>query len=157
MKIHYSQRIYNIYNGMKGRTGNRSNPKYRLYGARGIKCLWISFEDFKNDMYESYKLHIKIFGERNTSIDRIDNNGNYCKENCRWSTYKEQANNRRNNKFYYFRGKKLNLTDWSKELGVSVGTLYTRIKFGWNIDDVLSTPPQKNGWKQKRLNRFSIY
>mgnify|MGYP001605568036 FL=1 len=77
---------------MKARCNNPKNHKYPIYGARGIKCLWNKFEDFRDDMYESYLEHVKEFG-KNTSIDRIDVNGHYCKENCRWATAKEQSIN----------------------------------------------------------------
>lgn len=61
--------------------------------------MWKDFESFKNDMYESYLLHIKEHWIKNTSIDRIDNNWNYCKENCKWATRKEQSVNKRNSHY----------------------------------------------------------
>jgi hypothetical protein len=85
----YGTRTYRTWNMMKQRCTNPGNTSYKSYGGRGIKICdkWLtSFEDFHKDM-----------GDRpeGMSLDRVDNNGGYCKENCKWSTPKEQASNRR--------------------------------------------------------------
>lgn len=81
-------RIYYSWNSMKRRCLNKNNPAYKYYGGRGITICkeWLKFENFYKDMGDRPK---------NKSIDRINNNGNYCLENCKWSTPKEQNNNRR--------------------------------------------------------------
>jgi hypothetical protein len=120
-------RFYNIWSSMKSRCDNSNNIGYRLYGGKGIKIEWNNFLEFKSDMYSIYLEHVKNFGELNTSIDRINYNGNYSKENCRWATCKEQSNNRSSNRLLTFNNKTQSLSLWAKELNINYNTLRTRL------------------------------
>ena len=91
-----ASKFYNIWRGILKRCNNKTHKSYPRYGGRGIKVLWESFEDFRNDMYESYLKHQERFGGKNTTIDRIDNDKHYYRKNCRWATWKQQAVNRNN-------------------------------------------------------------
>jgi len=89
-------RFYRIWRGMKTRCYNKNSDAYKYYWKRGIKIYskWInSFELFRDDMYIDYVLHY-MANNWDTSIDRINVNWNYSKENCRWTTMKEQNNNK---------------------------------------------------------------
>lgn len=93
------QRFYNIWAGMKKRCLREKNKDYFRYGGMGVQVCekWLTFENFRDDMWDSYQQHVKKHGDKNTSLDRFPNkNGNYEPSNCRWSTNKEQCRNRRN-------------------------------------------------------------
>ncbi len=126
-------RFYNVYHKMVDRCNNENEPAYPRYGGRGIKCLWSTFEEFKDDMYESYLDHIEKHGDKNTSIDRIDNDGNYCKENCRWATKEEQGNNKRNNRIVIIDGEQLTAKQASERYNINYHTVHTRLRRGKDI------------------------
>lgn len=86
-------KIYNTFSMMKQRCNNKNHKGYLRYWWRWIKCEWNNFEEFYKDMYDSFIEHLQKHWKKNTSLDRINNNWNYYKENCRWVTSKEQANN----------------------------------------------------------------
>ena len=90
-------RFYKIWAGMVKRCKNEKAKQFIDYGGRGIKVCrqWSEFENFRDDLYESYLKHVDMYGEKNTSIDRIDVNEDYTPNNCRWATASEQCRNQR--------------------------------------------------------------
>jgi hypothetical protein len=88
-------RFYKIFHWMVNRCTLPTATNYFRYGWRWIKCEWEgNFDKFRDDMYIEYLEHATKFTEKNTSLDRIDNDWNYCKSNCRWTTQSEQNFNR---------------------------------------------------------------
>lgn len=134
----YGTKFYNTWMHIKTRCFNSKDIMFSYYGGRGIKCLWNSFKEFRDDMYESYLKHVAEFGEKQTTIDRIDNDGNYCKENCRWATLQEQQINRSTTHFLTFKGQTKHIAEWARILGINGQTLHERIKRGWDTNHVLS-------------------
>jgi hypothetical protein len=131
--------LYRTYLSMSSRCNYKSHTFYTRYGGRGIKCLWKNYKEFKKDMYDSYIKHFKVYGRRDTTLDRIDNDGNYCKENCRWATQKEQKNNTMRSVFLTFNNQTMTMGEWGKKLGIHKSTLKYRLKRGWSVERALST------------------
>jgi len=134
-------RFYVIYCNIRSRCNGHKD-----YKGRDIKICdkWLDFKNFRDDMYKSYLKHVEEFGEKNTTIDRMDNDGNYYKKNCRWATQKEQQNNKRNNYSITYKGQTRNIAQWAKELNFHFNILHNRIIRGWTIERALTQRPSHN-------------
>jgi len=124
---------YGVWVHMIQRCTNPARDAFAGYGGRGVKVCprWReSFQAFYDDM-----------GPRpgpGYSLDRIDFNGNYEPDNCRWATAAEQANNKSNNRRLAFNGQNLTVAQWAKRLGIPQETLYARLNRGWPIERILT-------------------
>jgi len=134
-------RLYNIWNGMKGRCSLQTLSCYKYYGDRGIKVCeeWQTFEPFYDwAMANGYRDDL--------TIDRIDVNGNYEPTNCRWITQREQALNTRRNHYITYNGETKILEEWAMLLGINHSTLIERLNRWNSIEEALTIP---KGGKQK--------
>lgn len=121
---------YSSWQHIKERCLNPNNKYYKNYGGRGITICeeWMNFENFLSDMG---------LATDGYSIDRIDNDGNYNKENCKWASFQEQMNNTRRSHFLEYNGEKKTIADWAREKNMSYEKLINRIKRGWSVKDSL--------------------
>lgn len=143
-----NSRLYSIWAGMKNRCYNKNIPEYRLYGERGITICqeWI-------ESYSSFRKWALENGyEEGLSIDRIDNNGNYCPENCRWATNSQQCNNRRSNVLITYNNETHTATEWAMIIGVNSKALTKRKKRGWSDTECIEIPVRKNANQYIRKN-----
>ncbi len=120
-------RFYRIYADARYRCTCKTNNSYKYYGGRGILFKWNNFEDFYFEMVKGYLEHIKKYGKNNTELDRINNDGDYSMENCRWATRKVQNNNSRHTNKVTFNGETKSITEWAEHLGLKRATLNSRI------------------------------
>jgi hypothetical protein len=126
---------YSIWANIRARCNNPGNTSYPKYGARGIRVCERWRADFLN--------FLEDMGRRPTpdhSIDRIDNDGDYAPENCRWATRKEQCRNRRSSKFIEFRGQTKTAAEWAELSGVGQRLLHWRLRRGWSVERALTEP-----------------
>jgi hypothetical protein len=123
---------YGIWAAMKQRCYLQTSTVYEFYGGRGIKVCerWLnSFPNFLEDM--------GLKPSPKHSLDRIDNNGNYEPNNCKWSTDEQQNRNRRSNRNFTVNGETMCMTDWAKRIGIPYKTLWMRIKNGWSMEQAV--------------------
>lgn len=130
---HVDHDLYCVWSSLRDRCNNPNNSAYKNYGGRGIWVCqeWDDFERFASDM-----------GERplNYTIDRIDNNGPYSLDNCKWSSRSEQNRNLRRNVIYTYRGVDMCAADLAKISPVHAETIKARVKKGWSVEDAVNTP-----------------
>lgn len=124
---------YKIWCLMRQRCINPKSNAYQWYGGRGISICerWNDYSNFVNDM-----------GTRpdGCSLDRINNDGPYSPENCRWATPIEQARNRRNVRVLTYNGQTKSVPEWADHIGVPRGSLYNRIVRGWSLERIFTQP-----------------
>ena len=129
-------RLYHIWFDMKRRCYQKKNKRWKKYGGRGIKVCpeWLkNFQAFFDwAMANGYA--------DNLTIDRIDLNGDYSPENCRWADNITQANNKSNNHYITYRGDTKTMMEWSRELNLNYSTLRRRIRAGWDVADAFERP-----------------
>ena len=131
-------RIYQVWADMKGRCQNKKDRNYKNYGGRGVSVCeeWQEFQPFMEwALVNGYADAL--------TIERIDNNGNYEPDNCKWVMQSEQCQNRRSCNYITYKGITKNITQWAKETGLHRAVLYYRISSGWSIEKAFTTPSQR--------------
>lgn len=138
-RIDEHKRLWSIWNGMKRRCLRPNEPRYKDYGGRGITLDsgWLNFDNFAEwALSHGYTDEL--------TIERIDVDGNYCPENCKWITRLEQCKNKRDTLWVMYHGEKVRLQDLAETAVVSYDTVHDRIyKRGWDIERALTTPSDR--------------
>lgn len=144
-----NKRLYGIWRGMRGRCQNPNRQKYSTYGARGISVCaeWQTFANF-------HKWALANGYQDALTIDRIDNDGDYCPENCRWATALEQNHNRSCTLKVLFEGKLRTVSEVASITGMDYYLLRSRLKRGMDIESALTTPRMTH--KYKRSEHYEI-
>lgn len=152
----FDRRLYNVYLGIHKRCEKPYSKNYRIYGARGIKVCdeWSGEHGYENFREWAVPAGYDPYAPRGKcTLDRIDNDGDYSPENCRWVDAKEQGNNRRDNHMITYNEETLTLTEWADRYGLKPVTLTKRLRDGWSVEKALTTPVDKT----KRNKRAFAY
>ena len=130
--------LYNIWCAMKRRCNNPKTERYPHYGGRGIKVC----AEWENDFKAFYDWSVSHGYKKELSIDRIDANGNYCPENCRWADNYTQSINRTDNRRFLYRGKEYTVSELSNMFNINYHKLYRKLVRGTNIDEIIKEMSQ---------------
>ena len=137
------RKLHEVFLSIKKRCNNPRSNAYKNYGGRGIKvCDEWGDRKFGYRRFEKWALENGY--KQGLSIDRIDVNGNYCPENCRWVDWKTQCNNKRVNRYFFVNGEKLTIAQIADKFGIDYALIKCRVRRGWSIDDALRVQKQKS-------------
>lgn len=135
-----NKRLKSIWWNMIGRCYHKNNISYKYYGAKGIIVCY----EWKSNYSEFKNWALKNGYQSNLTIDRFPNRtGNYEPGNCRWATYKEQENNKTNNRYLKIDGEIKTISQWSEVFGIDKSTIYKRVKIGWDVELAVKTKTKK--------------
>ncbi len=157
MKTHGGRntREYHAWNAMIQRCYNPNHAAYKGYGGRGITVC----AEWRTD-FVAFRDHVGYRPLGDYSLDRIDNNGNYEPGNVRWTTRIEQCNNRRSKREIVANGITKTITRWASDSGLSIQTIFCRLKRGWSPEDAVSYSPsfQKKRFRdiERAYQQYSI-
>jgi hypothetical protein len=126
-------KLYRVWVGIKDRCFDEKRATYKNYGGRGITVC----DEWRNDFKAFYDWAIANGYKEGLTIDRINNDGNYEPNNCRWATRIEQNNNTRRNRYITFNEETLTLTEWAKRLGVSYQRIQSILSRGYGLEKIL--------------------
>ena len=147
---------YSSWHNMNSRCDNPNSVGYQYYGGKGIKVCdaWarsdtnpLGFKNFLTDMQER---------PDGATLDRVDYNGNYTSENCRWASWKEQARNTSSNNWIDYQGEFLILEDWGIKLGIKPNSILTRLRRGWTVGQSLGLEERPKNLYNGRLNQTDL-
>lgn len=140
------RRLYLIWKGMNSRCKDTANSKYEHYGGRGISVCE-EWDDISIEGFNNFYRDVGIYPTPKHSIDRIDVNKGYYKQNVRWATSKQQMNNIRVNHVVEWKGCSYTITELAEQIGIIPNTLLYRVRRGWSIEDAVSGKRCKD-WKR---------
>lgn len=141
---------YRAWRNMRQRCLNPKVPNYHRYGGRGIKiCIqWNNFETFLEDMGKK--------PEKNRSLERRDNNGNYEPANCYWANREQQENNKESTIILEHNGESLSLMQWSRKLGMNYDQIRARHRTGWSTKDIIESPKNLYHVERKHTDKSRL-
>lgn len=132
--------LYRVYTNMRARCERESSDMYHCYGGRGIGVC----EQWRENPRAFVDWALTNGYEKSLSIERVDNDGNYSPENCRWATSMEQGSNTSRNRYLIFRGRRQTISQWERETGIPGANIQVRLdRCGWSIERALTEQPKR--------------
>ena len=138
-KYNSYSKLYRTFSAMVDRCRCKTTTGYKNYGGRGIKVC----DEWVGNYMAFVEWSLANGYKEGLELDRIDVNGNYCPENCRWITHKQNNNNKRYNRLLTYNGETHTMAEWAEILNIKFPTLSYRVQSGWSDEKALTTPIDK--------------